>query len=58
MSDEDRVSVKAVVVTNDRADTKLERIVGRLSLDPKIVAASWHVAATSDDETPESAQAN
>ncbi len=42
--DEANVQVKATVATTTRADTKLERIVGRLSLDPSIVAASWRVA--------------
>jgi hypothetical protein len=44
------VQVKAFVVTVDRADAKLERIVGRLSLDPNIVAASWRAASIADDE--------
>jgi putative Mg2+ transporter-C (MgtC) family protein len=39
-----RVEVRATVVTTNRADTKLERIVGRLSRDPAIVAASWRIA--------------
>lgn len=43
--DSERVQVKARVVTTSRADTKLERIVGRLSLDPTIVAASWTLAS-------------
>lgn len=43
--DPERVQVKARVVTTSRADTKLERIVGRLSLDPTIVAASWTLAS-------------
>ena len=51
---DDRVGVKAVVVTVDRADTKLERIVGRLSLDPHIVAASWRIAAISDEDSLDS----
>lgn len=46
----DHVRVKAGNVAADRTDTKLERIVGRLSLDPNVVAASWRVAAISDDE--------
>jgi putative Mg2+ transporter-C (MgtC) family protein len=46
----DHVQVKAGVVAADRADTKLERIVGRLSLDPSVVAASWRVATISDEE--------
>ena len=51
---DDRVGVKAVVVTVDRADAKLERVVGRLSLDPHIVAASWRIAAISDEESLDS----
>ncbi len=43
--DVEHVQVKARVVTQSRADTKLERIVGRLSLDPKVVAASWTLAS-------------
>jgi putative Mg2+ transporter-C (MgtC) family protein len=46
----DRVRVRAVVVSAERADAKLERIVGRLSLDSKISAASWHLAAVTDDD--------
>jgi putative Mg2+ transporter-C (MgtC) family protein len=50
-----RVRVTATVVTTSRADTKLERIVGRLSREPAIVAASWRVsngdrAAVADTE--------
>jgi len=56
--DDDRVGVKAIVVTADRGDTKLERIVGRLSLSPSIVAASWRVAAVTDDETIETTPGN
>ncbi|MBV8246347.1 MAG: MgtC/SapB family protein [Candidatus Eremiobacteraeota bacterium] len=40
----ERVQVNALVVTAMRADAKLEKIVGYLSLDPKILAASWRVA--------------
>jgi putative Mg2+ transporter-C (MgtC) family protein len=55
-TDNDRVQVKAVVVTAERADAKLERIVGRLSLDPAIVAASWRVTTITDtDEALETA---
>lgn len=50
-----RVAVRALVVTTQRAEAKLERIVGRLSLDPSIVAASWRAAAlTDEDEEPSS----
>jgi putative Mg2+ transporter-C (MgtC) family protein len=50
-----RVRVTATVATTSRADAKLERIVGRLSRDPAIVAASWQVsngdrAAVADTE--------
>jgi putative Mg2+ transporter-C (MgtC) family protein len=43
--DPGRVRVTASVATTSRADAKLERIVGRLSLDPTILAASWRIAA-------------
>lgn len=43
--DTGRVRVTASVSTTSRADAKLERIVGRLSLDPTILAASRRVAA-------------
>jgi putative Mg2+ transporter-C (MgtC) family protein len=44
----DRVQVKAIVITAEPAEAKLERIVGRLSLDPAIVAASWRIATVAD----------
>lgn len=50
--DQTHVRVTATVATASRADTKLERIVGRLSLDPAIVAASWRVAAVESQESP------
>jgi putative Mg2+ transporter-C (MgtC) family protein len=45
--DDDRVQVSATVLAANRADTRLERIVGRLSLDPTVVAASWRFTAES-----------
>jgi putative Mg2+ transporter-C (MgtC) family protein len=45
-----RVKVTATLATASRADTKLERIVGCLSLDQRIVAASWRVAAIESAE--------
>jgi putative Mg2+ transporter-C (MgtC) family protein len=45
-----RVKVTATLATTSRADTKLERIVGRLSLDPTIVAASWRVGGFESSE--------
>jgi putative Mg2+ transporter-C (MgtC) family protein len=48
--DPGRVRVTASVATTSRADAKLERIVGRLSLDPTILAASWRIAAVESRE--------
>jgi putative Mg2+ transporter-C (MgtC) family protein len=48
--DPDRVKVTATLATTSRADAKLERIVGRLSLDPTIVAASWRVGGIDSEE--------
>jgi putative Mg2+ transporter-C (MgtC) family protein len=48
--EDDRVRVNAVVAATERADAKLERIVGRLSLDPAIVAASWRVSSVRDED--------
>jgi putative Mg2+ transporter-C (MgtC) family protein len=52
--DAERVEVTATVVTTNRADTKLERIVGRLSRDPAIVAASWRVVGAPREAVGES----
>lgn len=49
--DADRVTVRAIVVATERAETKLERIVGRLSLDPLIVAASWRASSVAEEES-------
>ena len=54
--DQSHVRVKATVATTARADAKLERIVGRLSLDPAIVAASWRVAALENHESVDEAE--
>jgi len=45
-----RVKVTATLATISRADAKLERIVGRLSLDPMIVAASWRIGGVDSAE--------
>ncbi|HZV76437.1 MAG TPA: MgtC/SapB family protein [Candidatus Babeliales bacterium] len=45
-----RVKVTAALATTSRADAKLERIVGRLSLDPSIVAASWRIGGLESGE--------
>ncbi|HEV3152618.1 MAG TPA: MgtC/SapB family protein [Candidatus Baltobacteraceae bacterium] len=47
------VEVLAAIVTSQRAETKVERIVGRMSLDPAIVAASWRAGALSSEEPTE-----
>jgi putative Mg2+ transporter-C (MgtC) family protein len=48
-----RVQITATVITTSRADAKLERIVGRLSRDPTIVAASWRVSSAAQGAAPE-----
>jgi len=45
-----RIEVVATVAGDDRVDLNLERIVGRLSLDPSIVAASWQEALLVNDD--------
>ncbi len=40
-----RVEVQASVIAAQRADTALEQIVGRLSLEPAVSAARWRVDA-------------
>ncbi len=37
----DKVSVKAFVLTTGRQETRMERIVGLLSLEPTVTAANW-----------------
>ncbi len=37
----DKVSVKAFVLTSGRQETRMERIVGLLSLEPTVTAANW-----------------
>lgn len=48
--DAEHVQVSAIVATISRADSKLERIVGKLSLDPTILAASWRLVAVEERE--------
>ena len=43
--DDERVEVLAHIVTSERAKTKVERVVGRLSLEPCIFAAAWYAEA-------------
>ncbi|MGH8210645.1 MAG: hypothetical protein ACREU6_13835 [Steroidobacteraceae bacterium] len=41
--DTTKVTVTAQAVASKRNDTALEQIVGRLSLEPHITAATWRV---------------
>lgn len=47
------VEVLATVVTSQRADTKVERIIGRMSVDPSIIAAGWSAGALLAEESSE-----
>jgi putative Mg2+ transporter-C (MgtC) family protein len=49
LSDPTRVSVTAKAIASRRNDSALEHIVGRLSLEPTISAATWQV----DQQVPE-----
>ena len=51
--DVERVEVLAHIVTSERAETKVERVVGRLSLDPGIFAAAWHAEEVTSEEALE-----
>ncbi len=46
-----RVEVTAdVAVTGGRADTRLEKIVQKLGVEPGVVSVSWKIVPTSDEE--------
>lgn len=49
--DRGNVEVLATIVTSQRAETKVERIIGRMSIDPSVVAASWRAGALSSEES-------
>ena len=49
-----RVVITAFVRTNQRIDNEVERIVGRLSLEPTVSAARWRAVADVDLERPDS----
>lgn len=49
-ADNGRARVAATVMASERADIKLERIVGHLSRNPNIVAASWRVATVAAED--------
>ena len=44
----DRVEVTAAVTAESRSDGALEQIVGRLSLEPTVMAARWRVEALAE----------
>lgn len=46
ISDTSKVAVKAQAVSAKRIDGALEQIVGRLSLEPHVTAATWQVHRT------------
>ena len=47
----DRVEVVARLTADDRrSDSVLEQVVGRISLEPGVVAARWRVAASAGED--------
>ena len=48
------VVVTALVRTQQRVDAEVEKIVGRLSLEPTVSAARWQAVADVDLERPDS----
>jgi putative Mg2+ transporter-C (MgtC) family protein len=50
ISDTSKVAVTAQAVTGRRNDAALEQIVGRLSLEPHVTAATWQVERTVAEE--------
>jgi putative Mg2+ transporter-C (MgtC) family protein len=49
-----RVAVKAFMTASHRVDTDVEKIVGRLSLEPTVSAARWQAEVQIESETPPS----
>jgi len=49
-----RVAVAAMVTASHRVDADVERIVGRLSLEPTVSAARWQADMHFDPESPQS----
>lgn len=47
------VEVLASIVTSQRAEAKVERIIGRMSIDPAMLAASWHAGRLASDNASE-----
>lgn len=51
-----RVVVTAFTTTSQRVDAEVEKIVGRLSLEPTVSAARWQAEARSEPELPPPSQ--
>jgi putative Mg2+ transporter-C (MgtC) family protein len=51
-----RVVVTAFTTTSQRVDAEVEKIVGRLSLEPTVSAARWQAEARMEQEIPPSPQ--
>jgi putative Mg2+ transporter-C (MgtC) family protein len=51
-----RVVVTAFTTTSQRVDAEVEKIVGRLSLEPTVSAARWQADARAEPETPPPSQ--
>jgi putative Mg2+ transporter-C (MgtC) family protein len=51
--DRGNVEVIASIVTSQRADTRVERIIGRMSTDSTILAASWRAGTVGEEEAVE-----
>jgi putative Mg2+ transporter-C (MgtC) family protein len=49
-----RVAVTAFMTASHRVDTEVEKIVGRLSLEPTVSAARWQAEVHIESETPPS----
>lgn len=47
--EDDRVEVVAHIITSEGAEAKVERVVGRLSLEPGIFAAAWQAEEVSSE---------
>lgn len=47
------VEVLASIVTSQRAEAKVERIIGRMSIDQAMLAASWHAGRLASDNASE-----
>lgn len=51
LADSDRVEVVAELMANERADDVIERVAGRLSLEPTVHGASWRIITGDEYES-------